>query len=392
MGHVDHGKTSLLDAYRKSSVAAGEAGGITQHLGAFIVQTSKKNKITFLDTPGHAAFSAMRERGANATDIVVLVVAADDGVMPQTKESIKFARAAKVPIVVAINKIDKNNADVEQAKLDLLANHVDLEEVGGETQCVPISALKHLHLDALEEAIITAAELADLRGDKTGLAEGVVLESRVVKGQGPIATVLVQRGTLKTGAYLVAGETMCRVKTMKIPGSTKAIKQALPSEPVEISGWKDVPAVGDVVLNVEGEKRAREVLSYREDAAKNVGISTAEGATQPTETVGGHPADRAAAAAALAAEGQEVEEERIIRLILKTDVAGSEEAVEEAIMELATENVQVEILATGVGEITDGDIEQAQLGDATILCFNVPIPGKMADAMGRSGVGVESFR
>ena len=424
-----------------------KAGGITQHLGAFIVQTSKKNNITFLDTPGHAAFSAMRERGANATDIVVLVVAADDGVMPQTIESIKFARAANVPIVVAINKIDKNNADVEKAKLDLLANHIDLEEIGGETQCVPISALKNLHLDTLEEAIITAAELADLRGDTTGLAEGVVLESRVVKGQGPIATVLVQRGTLKTGAYLVAGETICRVKTMKIPGSTTAIKyvtfrpvsqfwqvranfarscpqrargllpntlkterlliadlpicrtfpttrQALPSEPVEISGWKDVPAVGDIVLNVESEKRAREVLSYREDAAKNVGINTTEGATQPTETVGGHPAERAAAAAAaaaLAAEGQVVEEERIIRLILKTDVAGSEEAVEEAIMALVTEAVHVEILATGVGEVTDRDVEQAQLGGATILCFNVPIPGKMMDSMDRGGVSVESF-
>lgn len=279
MGHVDHGKTTLLDTLRNASVAAGEAGGITQHIGAFTVKMKTGKKISFLDTPGHAAFSGMRARGASVTDIVVLVVAATDGVRPQTLESIKFARAAGVPLVVAVNKIDADGADTQMTKASLDKAGVYIEENGGDTQvihpsrspagffrthecpsqCVEISALKGINMEELEDAIVTAAEMEGLWADPSGLAEGYVLEAKTVKGQGAVTTVLVKRGTLKPGSIVVAGTSLCKVRQMRGQDG-KPQKCAGPSEPVEITGWRTMPEVGDMLLAATDEKRAREAV------------------------------------------------------------------------------------------------------------------------------------
>lgn len=273
MGHVDHGKTTLLDAFRDSSIVDGEAGGITQHIGAFVVDVDKQTTITFLDTPGHAAFSAMRERGALATDIVILVVAADDGVMPQTTESIKFAKSAEVPVVVAINKCDKENIDLDRIKNELMEAGLDLEDNGGDVQCVAVSALEKLNLSELLEAVTIAAEMADLQAEVVGPVEGIIIEAKTVKGKGPIATILVRRGTLKAGVHVVAGVSSCKVRALS-SGERKVVKKAGPSEPVELSGWNGIPMVGDLVLEVENDQRAREVVDFRsniEDASKMQG-------------------------------------------------------------------------------------------------------------------------
>ena len=262
MGHVDHGKTSLLDALRKTDVVAGEAGGITQHIGAYQVQLKSGQKITFLDTPGHAAFTAMRARGADVTDIVVLVVAADDGVMPQTIEAISHAKAAGVPIIVAVNKIDKPDANAQRVKTELLQHDIQVEEMGGDTQAIEVSALKGTDLDALEEAILLQSEILDLKANPERTAEGAVIEAKLDKGRGSVATVLVERGTLKQGDILVAGSEWGRVRAL-VNDRGETVESAGPSVPVEVLGLSGVPEAGDEFVVVENEARAREVTEYR---------------------------------------------------------------------------------------------------------------------------------
>lgn len=269
MGHVDHGKTTLLDTLRKSSVAAKEAGGITQHIGAFSVKLPGGKQITFLDTPGHAAFESMRQRGASVTDIVVLVVAADDSVMPQTKEAIKHAQNAGVSMIVAINKMDKPGVDVEKVKRDLMNHGVEVEDYGGEIQSVPVSGLTGKGLDDLENAIVSLAEILDIRAEVEGTPEGWVIESQVKKGRGNVASMIVRRGTLKTGSFIVAGKTWCRVRAMTDEAG-KPLKQAGPGTPVEVTGWSVLPVAGDEVLGASSEKEAKQVVANRSLRAEQV--------------------------------------------------------------------------------------------------------------------------
>ncbi|XP_031562547.1 translation initiation factor IF-2, mitochondrial-like, partial [Actinia tenebrosa] len=275
MGHVDHGKTTLLDALRNSSIAAGEAGGITQHIGAFLVKLPSGEQITFIDTPGHAAFNSMRARGANVTDIVVLVVAADDGVKTQTVESIRHAVHAKVPIIVAINKTDKPKKNVDLLKRQLLSHGIQLEEYGGDVQVVEISALKGTNLDSLTEAIITLAEINDLKSKKDANVEGVVIESRKDKGLGPVVTALVQHGVMTKGKVLVAGTTFAKVRQM-YDDRGKVLDEAPASTPVQVTGWKDLPSAGEKIIHVETEQEANEMASARkayEDQKKKENLS-----------------------------------------------------------------------------------------------------------------------
>ena len=352
MGHVDHGKTSLLDYIRRAKVASGEAGGITQHIGAYHVETPR-GMISFLDTPGHEAFTAMRARGAQATDIVILVVAADDGVMPQTKEAIKHAKAAGVPIVVAINKIDKPDANPERVKNELVVEEVVPEEFGGESPFVPVSAKTGQGIDALLEQVLLQAEVLELRAPVDAMAKGLVIEAQLDKGRGPVATVLVQTGTLKTGDVVLAGQTYGRVRAM-LDENGKAIKSAGPSIPVEIQGLTEVPQAGDEFMVMTDERRAREIATYRAGKFRNTKL-----ARQQAAKLENMFADMTAG------------EVKLLPIIVKADVQGSQEALAQSLQKLSTEEVKVQMVYTAVGGISESDVNLAIASKALIIGFNV---------------------
>jgi translation initiation factor IF-2 len=371
MGHVDHGKTSLLDYIRTTKVAAGEAGGITQHIGAYHVETPK-GMVTFLDTPGHAAFTAMRARGAKATDVVVLVVAADDGVMPQTIEAIQHAKAAGVPIVVAVNKIDKPDAEPDRVRTELSKHDVIAEEWGGTNMFVQVSAKTGQGVDALLDAILLQAEVLELTAAADGLATGIVIESSVEKGRGAVATVLVKRGTLKLGDPIIAGNEFGRVRAM-FDENGKPVDSAAPSIPVQVLGLQGSPNAGDEFLAVENERKAREVALYRQGKFRDVKL--------------------AKQASKMGDVFAQMEEQKlgIIPILLKTDVQGSAEALRDALTKLATEEVQVKIIASGVGGITISDVQLAAASKARIVGFNVRADAAARDAMKDNEVEVQYF-
>ena len=352
MGHVDHGKTSLLDYIRRTRVAAGEAGGITQHIGAYHVETPR-GQITFLDTPGHAAFTAMRARGATATDIVILVVAADDGVMPQTKEAIHHAKAAGVPIVVAMNKIDKPEANAERLKSELVAEEVVPEEFGGDAPFVPVSAKTGQGIDDLLEQVLLQAEVLELKAPITALAKGLVIEAQLDKGRGPVATVLVQSGTLKRGDVVLAGSSYGRVRAM-LDENGKATQEAGPSIPVEIQGLTEVPQAGDEFMVLSDERRAREIATFRQGKYREVTLNKRQAAKLENmfENMG---------------EGQA----QTLALIIKADVQGSQEALGQSLVKLSTPEVKVQIVHAAVGGISESDVNLAIASKAVIIGFNV---------------------
>jgi translation initiation factor IF-2 len=352
MGHVDHGKTSLLDYIRRAKVAAGEAGGITQHIGAYHVETDR-GMVTFLDTPGHAAFTAMRARGAKATDIVILVVAADDGVMPQTEEAVQHAKAAGVPIVVAVNKIDKPEADLDRIKNDLAGRDVIPEEWGGDTQFVPVSAKAGTGVDELLEAVLLQAEVLELTARPTAPGRGVVVESRLDKGRGPVATVLVQDGTLRQGDMVLVGVNYGRVRAM-LDENGKPVKEAGPSIPVEILGLDGTPDAGDEMTVVTDEKKAREVALFRQGKFREVKLARQHSAK--LENI---------------FESMGQDEVKTLNIVLKSDVRGSLEALQGALADLGNEEVQVRVVGGGVGGITESDANLALASNAVLFGFNV---------------------
>jgi len=357
MGHVDHGKTSLLDALRSTDVVAGEAGGITQHIGAYQVTLKSGAKITFLDTPGHAAFTEMRARGANVTDIVVLVVAANDSIMPQTIEAINHAKAAKVPIIVAINKIDLPDANPQKVKQDLLTHEIVVEELGGDTMAVEISAKKRLHLDKLEEAILLQAEVLELKAAHKGPATGAVVESRMEVGRGSVATILIQRGTLRVGDIFVVGAHWGRVRALYNDHGT-ALKEAVPGQPVEVLGLNGTPDAGDILNVVQDEAKAREVSEYRERKRREkASLALSKGKT--FEDI---------LAAARVADGK-----KLLSMVIKADVHGSVEAIAGSLNKMTEENTEIgiQILHSGVGGITESDITLAKASNAIVIGFNV---------------------
>jgi translation initiation factor IF-2 len=355
MGHVDHGKTTLLDNIRKASVVSGEAGGITQHIGSYSVKVAGST-ITFLDTPGHAAFGAMRQRGANVTDIVILVVAADDGVMPQTQESIKYAKNANCPIIVAVNKMDKEGANPDRIKQQLMEFELTPEEWGGDTMFVPISALKGDGIDDLLETIKLQAEMMDLRENAKGAAEGVIIESKIEKGRGPVATVLVQKGTLKKGDAIVVGEKFGRARSL-MDDSGKNVKDAGPSIPVQILGLNDVPAPGDMLNVVKNEREAKKIVENRIAERKKLeNVEVPKVATLE---------DFFANAAV------ETGEKKELKLIVRADVQGSYEAIKDALESLGNDEVGVRIISGGVGAITDSDVMMATEAEGYIMGFNM---------------------
>ncbi|UVH60897.1 translation initiation factor IF-2 [Variovorax paradoxus] len=352
MGHVDHGKTSLLDYIRRAKVAAGEAGGITQHIGAYHVET-ERGMVSFLDTPGHEAFTAMRARGAQATDIVILVVAADDGVMPQTKEAIKHAKAAGVPIVVAINKVDKPDANLDRVKQELVAEEVVPEEYGGDVPFVPVSAKTGQGIDDLLEQVLLQAEVLELKAPMDAAAKGLVIEAQLDKGRGPVATVLVQSGTLKTGDVVLAGSTYGRVRAM-LDEDGKSTKTAGPSIPVEIQGLTEVPQAGDEFMVMSDERRAREIATYRAGKFRNTKLAKAQAANLQNMFT-----DLSAG------------EVQTLRIIIKADVQGSQEALAQSLLKLATDEVKVQVVYAGVGGISESDINLAIASKAVVIGFNV---------------------
>lgn len=351
MGHVDHGKTSLLDYIRRAKVAAGEAGGITQHIGAYHVETDR-GMVTFLDTPGHEAFTAMRARGAKATDIVILVVAADDGVMPQTKEAIHHARAAGVPLVVAVNKCDKPDANPERVKQELVAEGVIPEEYGGDSPFVSVSAKKGTGIDELLEQVLLQAEILELTAQKDAPAKGLIIEARLDKGRGAVATMLIQSGTLKRGDVVLAGQVFGRVRAM-LDENGKAINEAGPSIPVEILGLSDVPAAGEEAIVLTDEKKAREIALFRQGKFRDVKLAKQQ-------------------AAKLENMFQQMEEGEVktLALIVKADVQGSQEALVQTLAKLSNEEVRVQIIHGAVGAISESDVNLAQASGAVIIGFN----------------------
>ena len=367
MGHVDHGKTSLLDYIRKSRVQAGEAGGITQHIGAYHVQTDR-GMVSFLDTPGHAAFTAMRARGAKATDIVILVVAADDGVMPQTEEAVQHAKAAGVPIVVAVNKIDKEDADPDRVKNELSARDVIPEEWGGDTQFIPVSALTGQGVEELLEAVILQAEVLELTAPDEGPAKGVVVESRLDKGRGPVATVLVQAGMLKQGDNILVGQQYGRVRAM-LDEDGKAIKEAGPSIPVEILGLDGTPDAGDEMLVVRDERKAREIALFRQGKFREVKLARQQASKLENMF-----------------SKMGAEEKKTLNIVLKADVRGSLEALTASLEEQGNDEVEVKVISGGVGGITETDANLALASHAVIVGFNV-----RADATARKVIESEEL-
>ena len=373
MGHVDHGKTSLLDALRKTDTAAGEAGGITQHIGAYQVRLPDGDRVTFLDTPGHAAFSAMRARGANVTDIVVLVVAADDGVMPQTIEAINHARAAKTPLIVAINKIDKPGAKPQNIINELLQHEVVVESLGGDTQVIEVSAKTGQGLDQLIEAILLQAEVLDLRANPDRTAEGVVIEAKLDKGRGPVATVLVKRGTLKRGDIVVAGSAFGRVRAL-INERNEQLADAGPSMPVEILGLDEAPSPGDAIAVVENEARAREITEYRERVRRDKTVAPV-GAVSLTDMMSKLSAKKA----------------KELQLIIKADVQGSTEAIVSSLEKLSTDEVRARIIHAAAGAITESDVQLAKGSNAPIIGFNVRAGKQARDLAEREGVEIRYY-
>ncbi len=374
MGHVDHGKTSLLDAIREANVVATEAGGITQHIGAYQV-VKNGQKITFIDTPGHEAFTAMRARGAQATDIAVLVVAADDGVMPQTIESINHARAAGVPIIVAINKIDKQGADPTRVRTELLSHEIEVESMGGETLDVEVSATKHTNLDKLLEAILLQAEILNLQANPDRAAEGIVVEAQLDRGRGPVATVLVQRGTLKVGDIIVAGGEWGRVRAL-IDALGEQIREAGPSTPVAVLGFQATPEAGDRLGVVESEARAREITAYRQNLKREKSVAHAAGARGSLEQM---------------MHRLSVQGKRLFPILIKGDVQGSVEAIVQALDKLGTEEVAAQIMHAGVGGITESDVSLAAASEAPIIGFNVRANAQARAAAEREGIEIRYY-
>jgi len=372
MGHVDHGKTSLLDAIRGADVVSGEAGGITQHIGAYQVTLPDKSKITFLDTPGHEAFTEMRARGANVTDIVILVVAADDGLKPQTIEAINHTKAAGVPMIVAINKIDKPGANAQKVREELLQHEIMVEAMSGEVQDVEVSALKKTNLDKLLEAIAVQAEILELKANPDRAAEGAVVEARLDKGRGPLATVLIQRGTLKVGDIFVAGPIAGKVRAM-IDDKGRQVKEAGPSLPVEVLGLSGVPSAGDVLSVVENEARAREVAAYRQSVLDTKRTTSA-------------PANLDTMFSALK-EKQAVE----FPLVIKGDVQGSVEAIVSAVNRISNDDIKARVLHAGVGGITESDVTLAKASGAPIIGFNVRANAKAREIAARDGVAMQYY-
>jgi translation initiation factor IF-2 len=372
MGHVDHGKTSLLDMIRRTRVASGEAGGITQHIGAYHVQT-QKGVITFLDTPGHEAFTAMRARGAKVTDIVVLVVAADDGVMPQTKEAIAHAKAGNVPIVVAVNKIDKPEANLERVKQELVAESVIPEEYGGESQFVPVSAKTGAGIDDLLDAILLQAEVLELKAPRNAPARGIVIESRLDKGKGPVATVLVHSGTLKRGDIVLAGAVFGRVRAMT-DETGKSTTSAGPAIPVEIQGLSDVPLAGEDVMVLGDERKAREIALFRQGKFRDVKLAKQQAAK--LENLFDQMAEDAV---------------KSLALIVKADVQGSYEALTQALTKLSTGEVKVNIVHAAVGGITESDVNLALASKAVVIGFNVRADVAARKLAEHSGVDIRYY-
>ncbi len=374
MGHVDHGKTSLLDAIRKANVVAGEAGGITQHIGAYQVEQNGQ-KITFIDTPGHAAFTAMRARGAQATDIAILVVAADDSVMPQTIESINHAKAANVPIIVAINKIDKHEANPDKVRQQLLQHEVFVESMGGEVLDVEVSAKNKLNLDKLLEAVLLQAEILDLKADPKRTAEGTVIEAQLDRGRGAVATVLVQKGTLKPGQIIVAGDQWGRVRAL-VNDKGEHVKEAGPAMPVEILGLSGTPAAGDKFAVVENESRAREISEYRQRLARDKAAARQSGQRGSLEQMMSKLQDTGF---------------KEFPLVIKADVQGSVEAIVAALEKLGTDEVRARIVHSGAGAITESDISLAEASNAAIIGFNVRANAQARTASERAGIEIRYY-
>ena len=369
VGHVDHGKTSLLDAFRHANVAAREAGGITQHISAYEVKTKSGAMITFLDTPGHETFTAMRARGAQIADIVVLVVAANDSIMPQTIEAINHIRAAKVPFIVAINKIDLPDADPQRVKTDLLQQEVQVEELGGDVQCVEISATKHIGLEKLEEAILLQAGIMDLKADPDMPAVAYVVEAKMERGLGATATVLMRQGTLKIGEVFVVGETFGRVRGL-INSAGERVKSVKPGQPAVVLGLNAVPSAGDELHVMETEAQTREVANYRAQKAKDKANAVKRSSLQE-----------------LFAK-RDANKKLILPIVLRADVQGSVEAISDMLKEINTDKVGVEVLSSGVGQITEGDIRLAAASGAIVIAFNVRADSMVRDMARASGVDI----
>jgi translation initiation factor IF-2 len=372
MGHVDHGKTSLLDYIRTAKVAAGEAGGITQHIGAYHVETPR-GMVSFLDTPGHEAFTAMRARGAQATDIVILVVAADDGVMPQTREAIKHAKAAGVPIVVAINKIDKPDANMDRVKGELVAEEVIPEEFGGDVPFVGVSARTGAGVDALLEQVLLQAEVLELRAPVDALAKGLVIEAQLDKGRGPVATVLIQSGTLKAGDVVLAGSTFGRVRAM-LDENGKTIKSAGPSIPVEIQGLTEVPQAGDEFMVMTDERRAREIATYRAGKFRNTKLAKQQAAKLENmfSDIGGG-------------------EVKMLPIIIKADVQGSQEALAQSLLKLSTDEVKVQLVYSAVGGISESDVNLAIASKAVLIGFNTRADAQARKLAENNGIDIRYY-